>query len=293
MKILLNSMMAILFVGWPFPNPVSGQLDSILFEEAIVKGLISYRAQVPETRRGLELQIESRTEREILLRFLPGQVFTCEGDYQPQVITRPKDVLVSAHEQRRIGLSASCGNATALAPPLKHSFEMSHYLDPVGQQILGELSELRLDEHRITRSVVWMFTNDRPIMDLHPGDLDGDTYDLVMDRVLGALGNEVTDPGYRVAYQEPGEDMRFTGIPEEIMGRITVDLSLDETVAIEVARMDGQTLRSGAVHFPPFDGLEELGFELDVRGLEQGQYLVQVVSLEDPTKVRGSMTVQL
>jgi len=113
-------------------------------------------------------------------------VFTCEGNYQPQVITREKEILVMAKEHRKVGLSASCGNAVAASPPLSHPFTFSHYLETDAQRILTELSDARLDDLNIVRNVVWMFTNDRPISDLHPRGMDEDTYDFVMNTVREA-----------------------------------------------------------------------------------------------------------
>lgn len=276
------------------PSAVAAQaLNAIPFDDAVAKGLIEYEATKSYARNGLELLVHNRAGHPLVVHVPVGQIFEAAPEFQPQVVTRSKEVVLAADERYRFGLNALCGNAQLAAATPGTPFDWSGALPAEGTAILEALEEEALDGLSIVQRIVWMFTNNRPLADLHPGDLDPRTYHFILDVVQTELGNRVPDLGYRVAYEELDGGRRFSGIPLEVLGTVPFTEPSEAPLAIHLTSPSGTILRTGAVHVPPFVGVEAFAFTLDVSGFEQGDYLVRVTELANPSVVRGELAVEL
>lgn len=265
----------------------------IRFSDAVENGLIEYESFAPSTGRSLELSVENTSENDLLVTVEAGSRFTCEGRYQPRIISRLKQFFIKRSERRRIGLNARCGNADVAAAPLGTPFVFDGFVHPECVDILNALAEGRLDEHHLVQKIVWMYTNGRPITDLHPSEGDEGAYRHILSTVAEVQGSEFHDPGYRVKYEDLDDGLRFSGIPRQLSGRIPVELNADGPVSVQIVNPAGEVLTVGAIHLPPFQSLTELGFSLDLTGFEQGTYEVQVVTATAQPEVLGQLPITL
>jgi hypothetical protein len=265
----------------------------VRFSDAVENGLIQYESFAPSTGRNLELSVNNTSEHDLLVTVEAGSRFTCEGPFQPRIISRLKQFFIKRDERRRIGLNARCGNADVGAAALGTPFVFDGFVHPECVDILNELAEERLDEHHLVQKIVWMYTNDRPITDLHPSEGDGGAYRHILSTVAQVQGPRFHDPGYRVEYEDQDDGLRFSGIPKQLSGHIPVALEADDPVSVQIINPAGEVLTVGAIHLPPFDSLTELGFTLDLKGFEQGTYEIQVVTATAAPEVVGQLPITL
>ena len=66
-----------------------------------------------------------------------------------------------------------------------------------------------------------------------------------------------------------------------------------EPLAVYLTSPEGELLRAGALHFPPFRGVDSFEFKIDLTGFEGGDYRVRVTELADPSAVYGDLPVRL
>ncbi len=265
----------------------------VRFSDAVENGFIQYESFAPNSGRSLELSVDNTSENDLLVTVEAGSRFTCEGRFQPRIISRLKQFFIKRGERRRIGLNARCGNADVGAAPVGTPFVFDGFVHPECVDILNALAEGRLDEHHLVQKIVWMYTNDRPITDLHPREDDGASYRHILSTVAQVQGPRFHDPGYRVEYEDLDGGLRFSGIPRQLTGHIPVVLDANEPVAVQIVNPSGEVLSVSAFHLPPFPSLTELGFTLDVKGVEAGTYEVQVVTTTVEPKVVGQLPITI
>ena len=277
-----------IFVNAQFePRPIP-------FDEAVDNGWVTYRATHPETTRGLEVALESQVDWPLPLTFDAGTRFSCDCGRQDQILRRTRQIDLLAGESRAVGFNSWCGNAIRPGALPGDEFALTSPVDESCQEIMRTLDEHRLAEMKIVQQIVWTFTDNHGMAFLHPGYTDDKTYEFVMQVYRQAHATVKVDPGYRVLYEEADGGWRFSGIPLELMGKIAVDLtSLEEPVALRITDAAGVPLRTGAVHFPPFNGVQDLDFALDVRGFERGDFVVELVSLNETSEQFAALPVQL
>ena len=286
-QILLAAALAV--TACPSPAAVL----EVRFSDAVENGLIQYESFAPETGRSLELSVDNTSDNDLLVTVEAGSRFTCEGRYQPRIISRLKQFFIKRGERRRIGLNARCGNADVGAAPVGTPFVFDGFVHPECVDILNALAEGRLDEHHLVQKIVWMYTNSRPITDLHPHEGDAGAYRHILSTVAEVQGPRFHDPGYRVEYEDLDDGMRFSGIPKRLSGRIPVALDADVPVSVQIIDPAGEVLTVGAIHLPPFHSMTELGFTLDLKGFEAGTYEVQVVTADATPEVVGQLPITL
>lgn len=269
------------------------EFNTIPFDDAVEKGIITFEATKSFARNGVELVVTNESGQILTLHIPAGQIFFADANLQPQVVTRSKDLVLAPDERYRFGLNARCGNAHVPAAEPGTPFELAGSLPPEGSAILDALEAENLDGLSIVQNIVWMFTNDRPLADLHPGELDAKTYRFVLDAVKSELGSKVPDPGYRVAYEELDGGQRFSGIPKELVGSVPLTVETEEPLAVYLTSPEGEFLRAGALHFPPFRGVDAFEFKIDLSGFGPGEYRVRLTELTDPSAVCGDLAIQL
>ncbi len=289
---MINPLVIGAFAALPVAA-LAQEFNAIPFEDAVEKGFITYEAKKSFARDGVELVVLNESGQLLELHIPSGQIFFASDDLQPQVVTRSKDLVLGPDERYRFGLNARCGNADVQAADPGVSFELAGSLPPEGSAILEGLGAAGLDGLQIVQNIVWMFTNDRPITDLHPGELGPKTYRYVLDVVKEELGDKAVDPGYRVAYEELDGGQRFSGIPKELLGSVPFSGASTEPLAVYLTSPEGELLRAGALHFPPFRGVDSFEFKIDLTGFEGGDYRVRVTELADPSAVYGDLPVRL
>ena len=293
MKFLKNKVLVGLLLLLTAETSRATAIVEVDFVNAVHGGLIEYESVAPETGRSVELSVENKSASDLLITVEAGTYFVSESRYQPRVITRLKQFFIKRGERRRLGLNARCGNAVAMAAPVGTPLELGGIVDAECQQILDSLGADRLDDHHLVQKIIWMYTNNRPLADLHPRDTDPRVYARIMHVVAAAQGTKFRDEGYRVDYEDADGGLRFSGIPKHLSGQVPVALNDREAVAVQIVNPAGEVLRVGAIHFPPFNAVQELGFTLDVAGLEPGAYELQVVTAAANPAIVGRLAIAL
>ncbi len=252
-------------------------LRTVSFDEAVRLKLIEYTGIKGVDGRSFVLDVANKTRDSLCVQVEVGRVFLPHDPRQPQVVTRLREIYVSAGEQRSVGLNTVCGNSQIGAPLTGYNrFEKTTMAHPELVKVLEGLVELRLDQRAPLQSLVWMYTNNHGVHQLCAAQLNEYEYSLLMALLEDAKG-ELVDPGYRVAYREPSEDeeQRFTGEPEHLSGSITCSLPAASDVLFTLNDADGKVVRTVRymVDVPP--GTADVRFSLDVKGLPAGHYQLQ------------------
>lgn len=250
---------------------------TVSFEDAVRLKLIEYTGFKGIDGRAFVLDVVNKTRDSLCVQVETGRVFLPHDPRQPQVVTCPRDIFVSAGEKRSAGLNTVCGNASLGAPKTGYNrFEKTTMAHSELVRILEGLVELRLDQRAPTQQLVWMYTNNHGVHQLCQGRLNAHEYAVLLALVKDAKGS-IVDPGYRVMYREPNEDeeQRFTGEPEHLSGSVTCALAQVSDVMITLNDAEGRVVRTVRYITGMQAGEAAVPFRLDVTGLPAGDYHLQ------------------
>jgi hypothetical protein len=255
----------------------SNALRTVSFEEALSKKLITYTGTKNFGQKTFLLDITNRTHDSLCIQLEVGRIFLPDDPLQPQVVTRGRDIFVSARERRSFGVNTVCGNASLLAPDQGYQeFGRSIMAHPELVTILDQLVSMRLDTRAPIQQLVWMYMNNHGIERLHSGSLNDYEYSVLLD-VMKDVRGSLFDPGYRVLYREPSEneELRFTGEPVRLTGLFNLEMPEPGDVTVVLVDSNNKVVRMVRYLAGLPEGAVPLQVDMDVKGISAGEYQIK------------------
>lgn len=251
-------------------------LQARSFGEAIKKNEISYEVvAIPGPRRML-LKIKNLLKRDTRVNLEAGRFFYNSSAVQPFVVSRPVAIDLDAGEEREVALQAFCGNSSAACPKENQKFNRTEMGPANLSAVLQMMDKNRIVGRSLYQHVIWFYSNNHQLASVCTFDVDSNNIKKVQQFICQKEGLKM--PTYSIKYKTAatGDELEFSGRPDEINGNFNFRLENRSDLHIQVFDAQGKQVELLEVHLDQPAGKVSLPVTLSVANYPLGDYTVAV-----------------
>jgi len=252
------------------------ELPARSFGEAIKKNEISYEVvAIPGPRRML-LKVKNLLKRDTRINLEAGRFYYNSSAVQPFVVSRPVAIDLDAGEEREVALQAFCGNSSATCPKENQKFNRTE-MGPVNlSAVLQMMDKNRIVGRSLYQHVIWFYSNNHQLASVCTYDADSNNIKKVQQFICQKEGLKM--PTYSIKYKTAttGDELEFSGRPDEINGNFNFRLKNRSDLHIQVFDAQGKQVELLEVHLDQPAGKVNLPIALSVANYPLGEYTVAV-----------------